>query len=94
MMKPIGAVLAAIVLLGGCEISIVGPPPAGPPPASCGAENLQGLIGHPVKDLKLHDTPERVRIYQTGQPLTLDYFPDRLNVEIDSAGRIRRLHCG
>lgn len=74
-----------------------GMPPYTPPIAdrdSCGADGLQHLLGGPVPQ----PFPARgpVRIFATGQPVTMDYSAQRVNVEVDHSRRpkIVAITCG
>ena len=75
-------------------------PPTGPeapatqiPADACGAAEHQDWIGRARSDLP---PPEaNWRIYGTGQPVTQDLRPDRLNIRFDQAtGIIRSVECG
>jgi hypothetical protein len=76
------------------------PPPSPPPgPASCGADRLGRFIGaEPSAEVRaqiraeVSDRP--IRYYTEGDPITMDYSPSRLNVELGSDGRIKRFRCG
>jgi hypothetical protein len=60
----------------------------------CPAAELQHLIGQPVPDPFPADGP--VRIFATGDPVTMDYSPQRVNVEVDTSSRrlIVAIRCG
>lgn len=45
-------------------------------------ERIEDLVGHPI------------RVYQTGDGITLDFRPDRFNVETDESQRIVRVWFG
>ncbi len=65
----------------------------------CGAGQLADLIGKsasPAVRARIAATAGsgRARIYTTGDALTMDYSPQRLNVELDQAGRIAKISCG
>ena len=75
-------------------------PPTGPeapatqiPADACGAAEHQDWIGRARSDLP---PPEaNWRIYETGQPVTQDLRPDRLNIEIDPDNQtVVRIRCG
>lgn len=65
-----------------------------PDGASCGADELQHLLGQPgsVLDAMRFNAP--VRIIRPGMAVTMDYRLDRLNIEIDENETIIRLRCG
>ena len=71
-------------------------PPADPPPAdACGASERQDWIGRARASLPSAPTGANWRIYETGQPVTQDLRPDRLNIEIDPDSQtVVRLGCG
>ncbi|WP_238991720.1 I78 family peptidase inhibitor [Gemmobacter caeruleus] len=85
---------------GGGEVT---PPemPAAPPAApdgtgdACGAATLQHLVGQPRGAISGMRFAHPLRVYEEGQPVTMDFSPERLNVELSPGGaRIRRISCG
>lgn len=64
------------------------------PTDSCGALRLQGLVGQPAEVLESIRFTQPVRVVGPGQPVTMDFNPQRLNVETTDADRIKRLACG
>lgn len=70
--------------------------PATPAPTdACGAAERQGWIGRARSDLPSPPTGAAWRIYETGQPVTMDYSASRLNIEIDpDSQKVVRLTCG
>ena len=77
-------------------------PPAGPggpttpaPADTCGAAERQDWIGRARSDLPSAPAGALWRIYETGQPVTQDLRPNRLNIEIDPDSQaVVRLSCG
>lgn len=69
-------------------------PPSNIRPDACGAAGLQHWIGRPAPASFPVSGP--VRVYATGQPVTMDYNPQRLNVEVSRASRpvIVAISCG
>ena len=60
----------------------------------CGADRLQGLVGGrwPVS---LPQMRGPVRIFRTGDPVTMDHNPDRLNIQTNRArNRVVAVTCG
>ncbi|PCD03049.1 hypothetical protein COC42_01070 [Sphingomonas spermidinifaciens] len=67
--------------------------------AQCDATPVQALVGQAgdaatVDRAKVGSGARTVRRYATGSALTMDFRPDRLNVEVDGGGKIVKLSCG
>jgi predicted methyltransferase len=65
----------------------------------CDASKVSGLAGQRLDDglrakAEADSGARQVRSYRTGDPVTMDYRPDRLNIETDQGGMIVRLTCG
>ena len=60
---------------------------------SCGATRFTDLVGqtNPILTIPA-DTPYRT--YRTGDPVTMDFAPKRLNFEYDRSGKLIRVTCG
>ena len=61
---------------------------------TCGAVALQDLVGKDGKTLSAVVQRKGTRIFTHGAALTMDFIPDRLNVELDGSGTILRIFCG
>jgi hypothetical protein len=61
---------------------------------ACGAADLQGIVGTSVGELQAASLPGNRRIILPGMAVTMDFQPERLNVEIGSDDRIARVFCG
>lgn len=73
------------------------PPVATPPPApdTCGARDLQSLIGRPRSEIPVPVRPELQRVACTTCAVTMDFNPNRLNIFFDAAtGLIAQIRCG
>lgn len=92
MMGRIGMALALCAGIAGCSETESGAE-AGTGEDSCGASAYQTRIGQPVTELGL-TAGDKLRILGPGQPMTMDFRPDRMNIETDSAGQILRVFCG
>ena len=68
--------------------------------SDCGADKVSGrwLNALPTEDVKasIRETVgERpIRYYTQGDPITMDFSPARLNVELGKDGRIKLFRCG
>ncbi len=72
-------------------------PPGGRP--TCSAEGARFAIGRPytpdLAERALRATgAKRVRKIEPGGAYTMEFSPDRLNVEVDRAGIVKNLECG
>ena len=78
------------------------PAPAMPPPAlggECNAANAQFAVGRSVDAALQDDARQRsgartVRVIRPGDAVTMDYSTQRLNLELDAAGKVARARCG
>ena len=67
---------------------------------TCGADKVSGrwLNALPTEDVKseiAQTVGERpIRYYTQGDPITMDFSPARLNVELGEDGRIKLFRCG
>ncbi|MFC3568997.1 I78 family peptidase inhibitor [Paracoccus sp. TOH] len=96
-MKPIlPVVMLAPLLAAACVPESTAPEPAAPPAIaddSCGASRYLPLIGQTGPTISVPaNTP--YRSYKTGDPVTMDYNPARLNFEHDKTGKLVRVSCG
>ena len=67
--------------------------------SACGADKLgRWLNALPTADVKAEiaaSVGERpIRYYTQGNPITMDFSEDRLNVELGQDGRIKLFRCG
>lgn len=90
-----------LVLAAGCsqlhEVGIGKDPDA--PEDTCGLGKAKRFIGVPAGPEVLAEIAtlvgeKNVRAIRPGDAVTMDFRPDRLNVEIGAGGRIERLRCG
>lgn len=90
---------AFVASLAGCTSA---PPVAGGPQVPsgvCNAEGARWAIGSAVNDdvvnRILRDTGSRdARVLRPGQPATMDFREDRVNVDVNDRGAITGLRCG
>jgi hypothetical protein len=69
------------------------------PEPRCKAAGAEAQLGETLDDRILDEArwasgAMRTRVIKPGQAVTMDADPQRLNIEVDETGRIRRLRCG
>ena len=84
--------IPAMLLLAACMQVL--PPDPEPDANACGAAELQGLVGQHARVLDTMRFSQPTRIIRPGEAVTMDYGPNRLNIEINEANRIARVSCG
>ncbi len=81
-----------------CSLVLAACADAGSPPAqtpTCSAQDgYESLVGKSADVLASMTFPSPVRIIRQGMPVTTDFHPERLNIEIDDKNRISRVWCG
>ncbi|MCW4460562.1 I78 family peptidase inhibitor [Sphingomonas sp. BT-65] len=70
-----------------------------PGPVRCDAGRVQALVGREarpgvVQRARVRAGARDVRLIRPGQPVTMDFRSDRLNIEVDHRNRIRSARCG
>jgi len=94
-MPSLPALLLAVLLTAACTPDMQpSPVPPTEQAGQCGAPRLQRLVGQPATVLETMRFGSQVRIIRPGMAVTMDYSPDRLNIEIDGAQRIISVACG
>lgn len=73
--------------------------PASPPHMMCDATRVQDALGKSYTvelgaELQQASGSRTMRAISPGQAVTMDYRPDRLNVEMDDTDKITRISCG
>ena len=95
-----GLVPALAVLLAGCASQGPATGPTGAPlGGTCNAQPAQSAIGKSstakvVEVARVSAGALMVRILRPGQMVTKEFDPERLNLEVDAAGRIIAARCG
>lgn len=79
------------------------PPPAENPPIgaiepTCNAEQFVSYVGTPANDATIAAIQAKrgnkaIRVIKPGMAVTMDYRADRLNVDVDDTGTIKRFYC-
>ena len=83
-----------LLMLASACMSDEKPVTAGTGDDACGAAALQHLVGEPAAEHTFGSGDQPVRIIPPGLSVTMDYNPERLNVETDESGIITRIYCG
>ena len=88
--------LAAALMLTACT-----PPPESTPPPSreCNAAAAQGLIGRQggpalTQEAQRLSGAAAVRFLRPGQMVTMEFRADRLNIRVDTQGKVLAITCG
>lgn len=81
--------LGLALALGACAQIV-----EGPGADACGAAARQGLVGQRADVLDASALPAGSRVLLPGMSATMDFLPDRLNIEIDGADTVARVYCG
>ena len=86
-------ILPSLIVLAACQTQSITahPDPMAP---NCGAEGLQHLVGQPLASFTPPPQAKAVRVIGPGMAVTMDFRPDRLNVEHDKGNTITRISCG
>lgn len=72
------------------------PPPVGTDPAvpdTCGMTQHAALIGQPITSEGVPPEGPNVRHLRPDSQMTMDFRPDRLNIDIDANGVITGFRC-
>ena len=82
---------AALLALAAC---VSEPPAVAAEEDQCGASAQQGLIGQSREVLTEKSFTGPVRVIGPNQAVTMDFNPERINLETDAVGIITRVFCG
>jgi len=89
------APLTLALLMAACIAPAPQPTPDPMPPiTACGAGELQDLIGRNAAVLETMRFAGPLRVIRPGMAVTMDYSPNRLNIEVDAREIITRVSCG
>lgn len=90
--------LIPIVALGGCAAAVpVAVPVEGG--GKCDAAPVQALVGSTLTEAMQQDALKRsgarsLRVIPPGTAVTMDFREDRLNIDVDAAGKVTGVKCG
>jgi len=105
MRRPITmmALTASLMALSACstsgsdKVAEATPPPPSMEP-NCGADQYSAYVGQPASDEVIAaiaksrgDKP--MRVIKPGMAVTMDYMPERLNVQVGEDGKITGFNC-
>lgn len=104
-LKPLmaGAALAGLVFLAGCTTPASNQPTSPmPPPApgtACNAQGAQFAVGKTAGASVIEEARQRsgsymARILRPNQVVTMEFNAQRLNLDVDAAGVIKKVRCG
>lgn len=88
------ALLAALAACTQDDAGTAAGPAATAADDACGAAGFQNLVGTSVGTLDASSLPEPRRVIFPGQPVTMDFRQERLNVEIGPDDKVVRVFCG
>lgn len=96
---PLSTLLIATLLVGCASSPDKGEPAAAKGDGRCDAEPVQHLVDKRIttemaEEARAEAGAELLRVTQPNQPVTMDYNPRRLNIDIDEDDTIIRLSCG
>jgi hypothetical protein len=89
--------LSACASTGSDKVANATPPPPSMEP-SCGADQLASYVGQPASDdviakITAWRGDKPMRVIRPGTAVTMDYRPDRLNVQVGEDGKITGFTC-
>jgi hypothetical protein len=87
---PRALIFAALLPLAACMQESIHDTPA----PLCPAEAMQASVGQPLAVLDGGQLYQPNRIIGPNMAVTMDWRPERLNIEHDDAQIIRRIYCG
>ncbi|EQB09091.1 MAG: hypothetical protein K0R64_2643 [Novosphingobium lindaniclasticum] len=102
-LAPAFTLATAIVALSACSSTgsdnmAEAPPPPPSMEPSCGADQLAAYVGQPASDEAIAAITawrggKPMRVLKPGTAVTMDFRPDRLNVQVDEQGKIKGFTC-
>jgi len=99
VLRPFALALAAIAVVG-LAVAACTTVPATPPLADgCNADAIRPYVGQPASPETVEAARKAAgaglaRVLRPGQPATMDYRGERINILLDEHDRIARATCG
>lgn len=100
----ISATLACVAVLAGCAApgapsTGASPMPPPPPGTACNAQGAQFAIGKApgasvVEEARQRSGSYMARVLRPNQVVTMEFNAQRLNLEVDAAGVVKKVRCG
>lgn len=101
MSRPVTTLVLLAASLAACTAQT--PTESTPPPAadlepSCGADKLVSYVGHNATEatiaaIRKASGAQAIRVLKPDTAVTMDYRPDRLNIDVDENGIIKAFGC-
>ena len=91
------ALLTTLMLMNACATSPTPPPAAAG--GECNAAQAQFAVGRQLDSQLRADAQQRagaktLRVYRSGDAITMDFSTQRLNLETDATGKVIKASCG
>ncbi len=61
---------------------------------ACAAARHGSIAGRPIEEIDTASLPMPLRVYTAGSPITMDYWPERMNIVVGADGRVSVVKCG
>lgn len=92
-------IVVAVMMIGASACAMSGPNLDGDGFRDCDASAAQSLVGQQKSDALGAEAMKRtgtsiIRWIAPGQPVSMDYRTDRLNMEIDTQDKVIHIRCG
>jgi hypothetical protein len=93
MTRTLAACLGLALALSACAELQKGTGPDAALKGTCPAADHQDWVGQSLASVNAA-FPENTRLLLPGAAATMDYRPDRMNVEVDKSDKVTKIYCG
>ena len=62
--------------------------------SACAAAQHGSLVGRSIDEIDTAGLPEPLRVYVIGSLITMDHWPERMNIVVGADGRVVAVKCG